>query len=132
MLEIRTIITGIKKAHTNDTVGYGNTFKAEKDMTLATIPAGYFEGIDRRLSNKGSLLLGHSEVLCPIVGRVSMNITTIDVSHDSTVKIGKPVVIISNDSSKPNSIQAIAKLCGTITYEIAVHIAQSLKRVVVA
>ena len=132
VLEIRTIITGIKKAHTNDTVGYGNTFKAEKDMTLATIPAGYFEGIDRRLSNKGSLLLGHSEVLCPIVGRVSMNITTIDVSHDSTVKIGKPVVIISNDSSKPNSIQAIAKLCGTITYEIAVHIAQSLKRVVVA
>lgn len=131
ILEIKTIVTGIKKLHVNDTVGYGNTFKAEKDMVIATISAGYFEGIDRRLSNKGSLLLGHSEMACPIVGRVSMNITTIDVSHDSTVKIGKPVIIMSNDSSKPNSIQAIAKLCGTIPYDIAVHIAPSLKRVVV-
>jgi len=130
-LEIKTIITSIKKIHTNDTVGYGNTFKAEKDITIATIPAGYFEGIDRRLSNKGAVLLGHSEVACPIVGRVSMNITSIDVSHDPTVTIGKPVTIISNDNSKPNSIQAIAKLCDTITYDIAVHIAPSLKRVVV-
>ena len=130
VLEMKTIITSIKKIHTNDTVGYGNTFKAEKDITIATIPAGYFEGIDRRLSNVGSLLLGHSEVACHIVGRVSMNITSIDVSHDPTAKIGKPVIILSNDASKPNSIQAIAKLCNTITYDIAVHIASSLKRVV--
>ena len=131
ILQMKTIISSIKKIHRDDTVGYNNTFKADRDMMIATIPAGYNEGIDRRLSNKGSVLLGHSEVICPIIGKVSMNITSIDVSRDTTPVVGKPVTIISYDPSKPNSMHAIAKLCGTISYEIAIHIAPHLKRIVV-
>ena len=131
VLQMKTVITGIKKIKRDDTVGQGNTFKAEKDMTIAMIPAGYNEGIDRRLSNKGFVLLGHSELPCPIIGRISMNITSIDVSRDSTVVEGKDVTVISNDCSKPNSIQAIAKICDTVPHEIAVHIAPHLKRVMV-
>ncbi|MEI8249356.1 MAG: alanine racemase [Candidatus Taylorbacteria bacterium] len=132
VLEMKTIITDIKKIHANDTVGYGNSFKAEKDMTLGLIAAGYFEGIDRRLSNKGAVLVNHSQVTAPIIGRVSMNITSIDVTHISGVKVGTHVTVISHDHTKPNSIQHMAQLCNTIPYDIAVHIAPSLKRVIVA
>ena len=133
-LEMRTIITGLKDLKVGETVGYGNTFKAPKDMRIATIPVGYFEGLDRRMSNNGSIQVGPDNAACPIVGRVSMNITTIDVTDvpsAANLKIGSPVKVISNTASDPNSITAIAKRCGTISYEIAVRIPAHLKRVVI-
>jgi alanine racemase len=129
VLRMETIITGIKKIQRDDTIGYGNTFKAEKEMTIATIPVGYYEGVDRRLSNVGSVLVGSEKMHCPIVGRISMNITTIDVSHMPEVKIGTPVTVISDVETDPNSIVNMAKLADTFAYEIAVHIPGQLKRV---
>ncbi|MEK7501302.1 MAG: alanine racemase, partial [Patescibacteria group bacterium] len=76
VMEMKTIITGIKKLQIGETVGYGNTFTAQKNMTIATVPVGYFEGIDCRLSNSGIILIGPENIPCPIIGRVSMNITT--------------------------------------------------------
>ncbi|HTK33118.1 MAG TPA: alanine racemase [Candidatus Paceibacterota bacterium] len=131
VLEMKTIITGIKHIKEGDTVGYGNTFKAQKDMTIATIPVGYYEGIDRRLSNIGSILVGLQRAPCPIIGRVSMNIVIIDVSKMHDLKIGDEVVAISGKSTDENSVVGMAKKCGTISYEIAVHIPAQLKRVVV-
>ncbi len=131
VLEMKTIITGIKKLNEGETTGYGNTFKASQDITIATIPVGYFEGFDRRLSNNGIIFVGKEKILCPILGRVSMNIITIDVSHVSNIKIGDEVITISNNSSDENSIVNMARKCGTISYEIAVHIPAHLKRVVV-
>ena len=94
---------------------------------IATIPAGYYEGIDRRLSNKGFVKI--AENFYPIVGRVSMNITTIDVSNIENIKIGDLVNIISNISSDKNSILNITKTCEVIPYKIAVYIPQHLRRV---
>jgi alanine racemase len=127
---METVITDVKKLKRDETVGYSNTFKAKTDMTIATIPVGYYEGIDRRLSNTGSVLVGPESISCPILGRVSMNITVIDVSHVSEARIGMNVVAISDDSSAPNSIVNIAKQCQTIPYEIAVHVPGQLKRVI--
>jgi alanine racemase len=132
VMSMETIITGIKKIQRDDTVGYGNTFKAEKDMTIATIPAGYYEGVDLRLSNNGVMSVSSDHAPCPIIGRVSMNITTIDVSHIRDVSIGMPVTVISNNPEEGNSIVNIAKRCGSIPYDIAVHVQSQLKRVVVA
>jgi alanine racemase len=148
VLEMKTIVTGIKQLKEGETVGYGRTFKASTDMTIATIPVGYFEGIDRRLSNAsgnassnttggGSIQVGPNHTPCPIVGRVSMNITSLDVSkiagHGSEigVKIGDAAVVISNNAADPNSIASMARKCGTVSYEIAVKIPSHLKRVVV-
>ncbi|MGC9605599.1 MAG: alanine racemase [Minisyncoccia bacterium] len=131
VLEMRTIITGVKKLTAGETVGYGNTFRADKDMTIATIPVGYFEGLDRRLSGSGFIQVGPDRILCPIVGRVSMNIATIDVSKVPDSKIGMQAVVFSREVVDLNSIKAVAKLCGTITYEVAVKIPAHLKRVVV-
>lgn len=132
ILEMKTILTGVKKLRAGETVGYGNTFKAEKDMTIATIPVGYYEGVDRRLSNKGSVQVGPVAVPCPIIGRVSMNITVIDVSAVPQAEIGTAVCVMSREEKDPNSIQAMARCAGTIAYEIAVHLPAHLKRTVIA
>ena len=98
-------------------------------MRIATIPVGYAEGVDRRLSNKGELLVG--DVACRIVGRVSMNITSLDVSDLANVRVGDEVTVISNNPSAPNSIETMARQCGTIPYELLVHIPAQLRRKVV-
>jgi alanine racemase len=136
VLEMKTIISGVKKIKSGDHVGYSNTFTATKDMTIATIPVGYYEGVDRRLSNKGVILVGKERVACPIIGRVSMNITTIDISKALTMQgtdatLGDRVVVMSNETTDPNSIISIAKNCDTISYEIVVKIPEHLRRVVV-
>ena len=141
VLQMKTIVTGVKKLKAGETTGYGNTFTAWKDTTIATIPVGYFEGLNRKLSNNGAVITlagttttdkssaGKNRVVCPIVGRVSMNITTIEIV--SPIRIGSPVIAISDTASDPNSIASIAKKSGTITYEIAAHIPAHLKRIVV-
>lgn len=127
-LSLTTRISFIRTVETGERVGYNGTWQATRATRVATIPAGYHEGIDRRLSNKGHMMV--RGVACPIVGRVSMNMTTIDVSRVPDVKEGDEVEIISTDSSLPNSVEAIARTCGTIPYDILVHVNGGLKRVV--
>lgn len=130
VMQMKTIITGLKKLRTGESVGYNNTFVARNDMTIATIPVGYYEGVDRRLSNVGFVEVGHEHKECPIIGRVSMNITSIDVTECKNIRIGDEVIVISNEAKSKCSIFNIAKLCNTITYEISTKIPQHLKRVV--
>lgn len=137
VLQMKTIVTGMKKLKAGETTGYGNTFTAWKDATIATIPVGYFEGMNRKLSNNGAVTAmtdAGLRVACPIVGRVSMNITTIEIPADgkgAKIHVGSPIIAISDIASDPNSIASIAKKSGTITYEIAAHIPAHLKRIVV-
>jgi alanine racemase len=134
VLEMKTIITSIKKIKKGDQVGYGRTFTADRDMTIATLALGYYEGVDRRLSNIGFVKIidkNNLENFCPIIGRVSMNITIIDISKVSGIEIGNEVIVISKNKTDKNSVENIAKLCSSIPYEIVVHIPQHLKRIVV-
>jgi len=128
VLRMDTIVTSVKQISKDDVVGYGGTFVAKKDMTIATIPTGYFEGVDRRLSDKGFVYIDNTA--CPIVGRVSMNITIIDVSAKENILVGQVVNVISNDKKAKNSIDHMAKICKTIPYVIAVHIPAHLKRTI--
>jgi alanine racemase len=103
-------------------------------MTIATLALGYYEGVDRRLSNIGFVKIidkNNLENFCPIIGRVSMNITIIDISKVSGIEIGNEVIVISKNKTDKNSVENIAKLCSSIPYEIVVHIPQHLKRIVV-
>lgn len=133
-LTMITKISGLKILKQGETVGYNNTFTAKRDMHVATIPTGYFEGIDRRLSNVGSVQIQDELgewITCPIVGRVSMNITTIDVSAVKGIHLHSSVRIFSQNPEDMNSIQSIAKISGTIPYEILIHIPQHIRRVMV-
>lgn len=129
VLEMKTIISGIKKIKKGDTVGYNNTFIAPNDMTIATIPLGYYEGLDRRLSNKGYVKVNGK--FCKIVGRVSMNITTIDVTEIKDIRIGDLVQVISNIPSDLNSIHSISKISETIPYEALISLPERLRRVII-
>jgi|SRR5579872_464687 len=129
VLEMHSLISSVKVAKAGARVGYNLTYKAGSDITVATVPVGYFEGVDRKLSNCGFFEVGG--VVCPIIGTVSMNITTIDVSKVPNVKAGDPVVLISSDPSAVNSVENIAKQIGTIGREILVHIPQHLRRTVI-
>ena len=127
VMEMKTIISVIKKIKKGETIGYSRTFTADHNMTIATIPVGYYEGVDRKLSNKGVIKVGNK--FCKIVGRVSMNITIIDITGLNIINIDDEVTVISKIKQDKNSIENIAKECGTISYEIAVHIPQHLKRI---
>lgn len=126
IMSIETIITSIRDIPQGAGVGYNHTFIAPKHMKIASIPMGYNEGIDRRLSNKGVVYIRDKR--CPIVGRVSMNITLIDVSHVDA-KVGDAVEVISPIRKKENSFDTLAMICNTISYDLAVHISPTLRRV---
>lgn len=128
-LAMKTVITSLRDIEPGEAVGYGYTYKAAKKNKLATVPVGYFEGVDRRLSGKGFFLA--ESIPCPIAGRVSMNITSIDVSNAPNIKIEDPVEIIGGDPKKPNSLENQARLCGTIPYELLVHIPGHLRRTLI-
>jgi alanine racemase len=128
-LEMRSIISAIRTLPAGERIGYSGTFETPREMRVATIPVGYYEGTDRRLSNKGVYLV--NGISCPIVGRVSMNISSIDISAVPQAKVGDPVIIISANREAPNSTENIAKLCDTISYEILVHIPTHLSRKIV-
>ncbi len=131
-LRMISFISSIKELKAGESVGYNNTFIADKDIKIASIPVGYYEGIDRRLSNIGYLKIG--EDFTKILGRVSMNISSIDVSNlkdISSLKIGDEVVIISEKEEDENSILNISKKINSIPYEVLIHIPKTLYRKVV-
>jgi alanine racemase len=127
-LEMKTRITSVRHIAAGEPVGYNAAFTAPHAMTVATIPVGYAEGIDRRLMNGGSASV--KGVACPFVGRINMNITSLDVSKVPAIKIDDEVQVISPEPGSANSIENMAKLCGTIPYEILVHVPAQIRKIV--
>lgn len=128
-LEMRTRITSLRTVRKGEAIGYNATHVAKHDLRVASIPVGYAEGVDRRLSDAG--VVSVRGVLCPILGRVSMNITSIDATNVSEVALDDDVVVISKNPGDPHSLAGIAERCDTIPYEIMVHIPSQLRRVIV-
>ncbi len=124
-----SIISSIRTLKPGEGVGYNITFTAGHDMKVATVPVGYTEGFDRRLSGTGSFTVDN--IACPILGRVSMNITSIDVSDVPNVHLEQKVNLISPNPTDVNSVENIAKICQTIPYEVLVRIPSYLRRVVI-
>ena len=129
VLQMQSIISSIKRLKAGEQIGYNCTYRLERDSIIATVPAGYFEGIDRRLSNCGYLKV--NETFCPIIGKVSMNITSIDITSVPGAKLGDKVIIISDNNDDKNSVENIAKIAQTIVYEILIHIPQALRRIII-
>ena len=132
VMELRSIVAELRTIPALESVGYNATFTTEHECRVATIPAGYFEGVDRRLCNKGQVLI--RGVLCPIIGRVSMNMVCVDVTHIPLVTIGDEVILITRDGASPNSVPGIRSLVSCHDYQeseyvIISHIPQHLRRV---
>lgn len=125
----KTKVAQIKILPKGRTVGYGLTYKTIKKTKIALIPQGYSDGLDRGLSNRGEILIHGTK--CKILGRVSMNMFTVDVSHLPYVKVEDEVVIIGTQGKEQITAEEMAKKLDTINYEITTRISSLLPRVVV-
>lgn len=125
-LQLTTTLAQIKKLKKGESVGYDFTFTAKKDTTIGILPIGYNDGVDRRLSNKGVVLIDNT--YCRIIGRISMNITTIDLSKVKNPYLNQEVMVFSSNPLNKNSIVNAAKTCSTLPHDLLVHLSESIRR----
>jgi alanine racemase len=126
ILKYITQIAEVKEINKGDMLGYDFTYKVKRKMKIAILPLGYNDGVDLRFSNIGYVQV--NKIYCPIIGRVSMNITTIDVTQINHVYEGQKAEIFSDDIEDKNSIENAAKLAKTIPYDLLIHLSQTTKR----
>ncbi|HZU85849.1 MAG TPA: alanine racemase [Anaerolineaceae bacterium] len=126
-LSFLTRVSFLKKVSAGTSIGYGRTWIAPEDSWIATIPAGYADGFNRLFSNKGRVLIhGRSY---PIVGRVCMDQSMVNLGPQTSVKVGDEVVLIGKSGSEEISCYEWAKKLGTITYEVTCQINSRVARV---
>ncbi len=125
-LTLSSHIVVVKDVIVGGQVGYGGTYTAKQNEKIAILPLGYNEGVSRSLSNLGIVIVKNTS--CPIVGRVSMNMTAIKLTRNTDAKIGDPVTIISPDAATANSVYQLAKIKNTIPYEVLTSLHSSIRR----
>ncbi|MFA5070152.1 MAG: alanine racemase [Patescibacteria group bacterium] len=126
-LSWQTKIIQIKKLPPNTNIGYGRTFKTNRTVKLAVLPVGYAEGLDRRLSNKGEVLISGRR--CPILGRVCMNMVMVDVSAVKKVRPGDKATLIGRQGRAEITAEELAADQNTINYEVVTRINPQVKRI---
>ena len=119
-------IIAVKDIPAGAKVGYGGTFQAAAPMRLAVLAAGYADGVPHRLSNKGKVIAGGR--LCPMVGPVSMDLTTIDITQAPQLKPGDDVALLGEEGDVHLDAQQIARVAGTISYSVLCGIGARVKR----
>ena len=108
-------------------VGYGGSFCAPRPMRIGILGAGYADGIFHRLSNRGKVIADGK--LTPILGTISMDLTTIDLSHTTSLAPGDEVTLLGREGETSLDAQQIAKVAGTISYNILCSISARVHRV---
>lgn len=126
VLSLYSQIAHIKRVKQGESLGYSRTFFTEKDSLIAIIPIGYHDGFRRGLSNKSRVLVNGS--FAPVVGRISMDWTILDVSDVPGVKVGDEVVLIGGQKGNRIKAEELAALLETISYEITCGINQRVVR----
>ena len=124
-----TKVIQVKEIEKNSSVGYGQSYKVSKKTKIALIPIGYYDGYDRKLSNKGTVLIDGKK--CNIIGRICMNLTIIDVSKLTTIKPGDIVTLAGKDRKKTITIDDMAKKIKTINYEVTTRINPNIPRLII-
>ncbi len=119
LIVVRSIATGAQ-------VGYGSTYHAPHDMRVGVVPAGYADGVPRALSNRGTFVVDGA--LCPIVGRVAMNMTSIDLTEAPNAHVGSKVTLLGADGDARVDADMWATWCETINYEIVARLPGHLPR----
>ncbi len=127
VMSVKSAVSMIKTINAGDSVSYGRTFTADKDMTVATIPIGYADGYPRAMSNRGFVLINGQKA--PIVGRVCMDQLTVDVSDIKNVQLGSVVTVVGSDGEYSITFDDIAEISNTISYEIMCNVSIRMPRV---
>jgi alanine racemase len=119
-------VSFIKKVLKGTSIGYGRTWIAPQDTWIGTIPVGYADGFNRLFSNRGRVLIGG--VSYPIVGRVCMDQSMVDLGTETKVKVGDEVVLVGKSGDAEITCDEWAEKLNTITYEITSQINSRVPR----
>lgn len=130
VMRVRTEIVALRSVPRDAGVGYGKTWRAARDSQVATIPMGYGDGLSRALSNKGQVLVRGRRA--PIVGAVSMDMTSVDVTDVPGVQIGDEVVVLGCQRGPLGedtlTAEEIAAQSGTIAWEVLTAVSRRVPR----
>ncbi|MBK5290167.1 MAG: alanine racemase [Acidobacteriia bacterium] len=126
-LQWRTAILDIKHVERGARIGYGGTFQAKQPMRIGVLAAGYADGIPHSLSNKGHVIA--AEKLVPIVGAISMDLTTIDLTSVPQLGPGDAVTLLGREGEASQDAQQMARAAGSISYSLLCGISARVHRV---
>jgi alanine racemase len=129
VMSLRSRIMLLKTVGKGERLGYGGSFETRRDSLIATIPIGYDDGYRRALSNRGRVIVGGK--LAPVVGRVSMDLTLIDVTDVPAVALHDQVTLLGRDGELTITAADVAEAAGTISYEITCGISARVPRIYV-
>lgn len=127
VMELKSVVSYIKPLHKGDTVSYGRTFTAPREMLAATVPVGYADGYARLLSGKNEVLVNGRRAKG--IGRICMDQMMIDITDIPDVREGTVVTLIGRDGNELITADDIAALYGTIGYEVICGISPRVPRV---
>jgi alanine racemase len=130
VMSLYTRITFIKTVPAGTPLGYGSTFTTGRESRIATLPVGYEDGFRRALSNRGKVVV--RGVMAPVVGRVSMDLTIVDVTDIAGAEVGDRVTLIGGAGEAEVTAEAVAALAGTISYEITCGVSGRVPRIFIA
>ncbi len=126
----KTRVAQIKVIPKGATAGYGATFVAQRPSRLALLPVGYADGYDRRWSNSATVLVrGHH---ASVVGRVSMDLMTVDVSDITGVQLDDEAVLLGAQGHETVTADHLAEIASTISYEVITRLSATIERRLVA
>ena len=129
VMSLRSRISLLKWVPAGETIGYGCTFEASRRTLVATLPVGYHDGYLRGLSNRGRVIVRGT--YATVVGRVSMDLTLVDVTDVPGVMVGDVVTLLGRDDSGGDHLLAaegLAKIAGTNSYELTCGISNRVPR----
>jgi len=129
VLRVEAPLILVKSIPAGHACGYGRSFIAPRDMTIGIVPVGYADGLFRHLSNQAHCRIG--EVIAPIIGRISMDQSIIDLSAVPNPAEGMVVTVIDDRVNSTCNAQSLADLAGTIPYEVMTALGYRIKRVLV-
>ncbi len=129
VLNLKTRISWLKKVPPNTPLGYNRTFVTSRESLIATIPIGYYDGLNRFLSNTGRVIV--RDQFAPMVGSITMDMALIDVTGVGDVEIDDEVIIIGSSKSCSITVEDIAQKINTIPYDIVCNIGCRVQRIYV-
>jgi alanine racemase len=130
VMSLHSRIMLLKRVPPGETIGYGCTFEASRPSLIATIPIGYHDGYLRGLSNRAHVIV--RGVYAPVVGRVSMDLTLIDVTDVAGVELHDQVTLLGSDrrhSELSVHAEELARIAGTLSYEVTCGISERVPRI---
>lgn len=126
-MQLKARIISLKHVCKGFRISYGSTWVMDRETDIAVVPVGYADGFSRHFSSNGEMLVHGKRA--PIVGRVCMDLTMLDVGHISDVAIGDEVVVFGSQLGDTISVDDLASRLQTINYEIVSNLNHRVKRI---